>query len=194
VNAETTGLPQSGCRAPFPPRREVDTKDAHSRIDLMKNGSRRADESRNPDERGPMQSRTQPQDISGINSVPPTLFIGISLHLSSAARSLVAWLEERTAKTGSTSLAPDADQENRTTSNVPADRWLSHEEAARYLGLSKSTLYRYAGREWLEARKFAGRLQYRTTALDRFQNHHLRPADRKSSLVSKMEERRCTDS
>jgi len=55
------------------------------------------------------------------------------------------------------------------------DKWLSHAEAAKYLGLSQSTLYHHAGRARLESRKFCGRLQYRIASLDRFKNQTLRP-------------------
>ena len=37
----------------------------------------------------------------------------------------------------------------------PADPWLPHVEAAKYLGISKSTLYRYAHQERIECRKIA---------------------------------------
>ena len=63
-----------------------------------------------------------------------------------------------------------------TTSRVESpDTWLSHAEAAKYLGLSQSTLYHHAGRARLESRKFCGRLQYRIASLDRFKNQTLRP-------------------
>ncbi len=50
------------------------------------------------------------------------------------------------------------------------DRWLKHPEAAQYLGISTSTLYRYA---WL-----CGRLEYRRSILDRFKDLQIRPASR----------------
>ncbi|MGH9830241.1 MAG: helix-turn-helix domain-containing protein, partial [Blastocatellia bacterium] len=40
------------------------------------------------------------------------------------------------------------------------DPWLEHSEAAEYLGVAKSTLYRYACEERIEARKLGGRLEY----------------------------------
>ncbi len=64
-------------------------------------------------------------------------------------------------------------------SNSPAaDSWLSHSDAAEYLGLSESTLYRYAGRGQIECRKLCARLQYRLSSLDKFKEQHVRPARR----------------
>jgi len=63
-------------------------------------------------------------------------------------------------------------------SKEPDETWLSHVDAANYLGVSKSTLYRHAEQEQLESRKFCGRLQYRVSTLERFKNQHLRPSRR----------------
>jgi Helix-turn-helix domain len=45
----------------------------------------------------------------------------------------------------------------------PLDSWLPHVEAAKFLGVSISTLYRYACQKKIEARKLGGRLEYRRT-------------------------------
>jgi excisionase family DNA binding protein len=58
------------------------------------------------------------------------------------------------------------------------DPWLKHPEAARYLGISKSTLYRYACQQTIESRKLGGRLEYHQSTLDRFKNRQIRPARR----------------
>ncbi|HXM94790.1 MAG TPA: helix-turn-helix domain-containing protein [Candidatus Dormibacteraeota bacterium] len=58
----------------------------------------------------------------------------------------------------------------------PPDSWLTHPEAAEYLGISKSTLYRYACQERIECRKIAGRLEYRRSILDKLQQEQIRPA------------------
>ena len=58
------------------------------------------------------------------------------------------------------------------------DGWLHHNEAAQYLGISKSTLYRYAEQERIECRKLGNRLEYRRTSLDKFKEQHVRPARR----------------
>ena len=56
--------------------------------------------------------------------------------------------------------------------------WLTHSEAARCLGISTTTLYRYVEQERIEFRKIGNRLEYRRSALDRFKEQHVRPARR----------------
>ena len=56
------------------------------------------------------------------------------------------------------------------------DSWLSHSEAAAYLGVSKSTLYHYSCYEEIERRKLGGRLEYRRSVLDKFKQAHTLPA------------------
>ena len=65
--------------------------------------------------------------------------------------------------------------------DVPAqstreDSWLSHSEAAVYLGVSKSTLYHYSCQSQIERRKLGGRLEYRRSVLDEFKRAHTLPA------------------
>jgi len=56
------------------------------------------------------------------------------------------------------------------------DSWLVHAAAAEFLGVGRSTLYRYAESEQIESRKFGGRLEYRLSILDEFKARHVRPA------------------
>lgn len=56
------------------------------------------------------------------------------------------------------------------------DTWLKHAEAAQYLGIARSTLYRYAEQQRIESSKFGNRLEYRRSSLDRFKDQHVRPA------------------
>ena len=56
------------------------------------------------------------------------------------------------------------------------DRWLEHTEAANCLGISKSTLYRYASQQRIECRKIGGRLEYRKSALEKLKREQTRPA------------------
>jgi excisionase family DNA binding protein len=56
--------------------------------------------------------------------------------------------------------------------------WLTHSEAAKCLGISTTTLYRYAEQERIEFRKIGNRLEYRRSALDQFKEQHVRPARR----------------
>ena len=60
------------------------------------------------------------------------------------------------------------------------DSWLEHAAAAEYLGVGRSTLYRYSEQREIESRKFCGRLQYRLSSLDEFKARHVRP-DRHSA-------------
>ena len=64
----------------------------------------------------------------------------------------------------------------RVTPNEPEDLWLEHREAATYLGIATSTLYRYATYQEIEHRKLGGRLQYRRSTLDQFKDRTIRPA------------------
>ena len=56
------------------------------------------------------------------------------------------------------------------------DSWLEHSAAAEYLGVGRSTLYRYSEHQEIESRKFCGRLQYRLSSLDEFKTRHVRPS------------------
>ena len=57
--------------------------------------------------------------------------------------------------------------------------WLTHPEAAKCLGISTTTLYRYVEQERIEFRKIGNRLEYRRSALDQFKEQHVRPARRR---------------
>lgn len=56
------------------------------------------------------------------------------------------------------------------------DQWLTLNEAAEFVGISTSTLYKYASQGKIESRKLAGRLQFRRSVLDGFMDKHVRPA------------------
>lgn len=73
------------------------------------------------------------------------------------------------------------DTANLCLERPPEDFWLKHAEAAKYLGVSKSTLYQYACQQKIEYRKLAGRLEYRRSTLDQFKDRQIRPAHRWSS-------------
>jgi excisionase family DNA binding protein len=64
------------------------------------------------------------------------------------------------------------------TSLTQSNSWLTHVEAASYLGVAVSTLYRYAEQERIECRKIGNRLEYRRASLDRFKEQQIRPARR----------------
>src|SRR5438445_12494980 len=66
------------------------------------------------------------------------------------------------------------------------DSWLEHSAAAEYLGVGRSTLYRYSEHQEIESRKFCGRLQYRLSSLDEFKARRVRPArhsDNRSGII-----------
>jgi excisionase family DNA binding protein len=63
-----------------------------------------------------------------------------------------------------------------TTASTSHAAWFTHLEAARYLGISTSTLYRYAEQERIECRKTGNHLEYRRPALDHFKENQIRPA------------------
>jgi len=56
------------------------------------------------------------------------------------------------------------------------DHWLAHADAAKCLGISKSTLYRYVCQQKIECRKIAGRLEYRQSSLEKLKKEQIRPA------------------
>jgi excisionase family DNA binding protein len=71
---------------------------------------------------------------------------------------------------GSPLIVPQA-----ASTQEPNPTWLTHSEAARYLGVAISTLYRYAEQERIECRKLGNRLEYRRSSLDRFKENQIRP-------------------
>ncbi len=64
------------------------------------------------------------------------------------------------------------------------DPWLGLGDAAQHLGVSTSTLYKYASQGKIESRKLAGRLQFRRSLLDRFMAEQVRPVRRAARLRS----------
>ncbi len=98
--------------------------------------------------------------------------------LARNAERLLALLQEMLAASGdSASLVPPGPP-TFPTGTESEDVWLNHTEAAECLGISKSTLYRYACEERIECRKVGGRLEYRRSVLDHFKEEHVRPARR----------------
>jgi excisionase family DNA binding protein len=89
---------------------------------------------------------------------------------------LVSMLKGLAANPASAEALPSSSYETTTSTSNAA--WLTHFEAARYLGISTSTLYRYVERERIECRKTGNRLEYRLPALDQFKEDQIRPARR----------------
>ena len=73
---------------------------------------------------------------------------------------------------------PDALPSPLAVAPIPPGQgaWLALKDAAQYIGVSTSTLYKYASQRRIESRKLAGRLQFRRSLLDRFIAEQVRPA------------------
>jgi predicted DNA-binding transcriptional regulator AlpA len=65
---------------------------------------------------------------------------------------------------------------NQEPHGTGEDRWLKHTEAAKCLGISMSTLYRYVSHQRIECRKIGGRLEYRQSLLEKLKREQTRPA------------------
>ena len=101
----------------------------------------------------------------------------IIVFLSDSCHFLEALLENASRRTiGESTDRSDANPSLPTAATD--DPWLGHADAAMYLGVAPSTLYRYSCQEKIETRKVGGRLQYRRSTLDRFKSQQIRPARR----------------
>jgi excisionase family DNA binding protein len=79
---------------------------------------------------------------------------------------------------GSSNASQPAGVHALPLSSPQGDQWLAHSEAADYLGVAKSTLYRFVCEERIETRKIGGRLEYMRATLDKFKEQQVRPARR----------------
>lgn len=98
------------------------------------------------------------------------------LIVPSDAEPIVALLEQLAANSQTPINFPSLVGPDFSGAPPMEDRWLEHAEAAKCLGISKSTLYRYACQQKIECRKIAGRLQYRQSALEKLKKDQTRPA------------------
>jgi len=110
--------------------------------------------------------------------VPPHVLVACFVLPSEQAESLIAMLQRiaSNSSNGSPLIVPQA-----ASTQEPNLVWLTHSEAARYLGVATSTLYRYAEQERIECRKLSNRLEYRRSSLDRFKENQIRPPRRARS-------------
>jgi len=106
---------------------------------------------------------------------PPQL-LACLLILPSDAEPIVSLLRNLAASLPCTAALTSIGEADYRTAT--ADPWLNHEQAAGYLGISKSTLYQYASQEKIECRKLGGRLEYLRSTLERFKDQQIRPARR----------------
>jgi len=104
---------------------------------------------------------------------PPTLVACFVLPAEQAEQ-LISILRDMAVKPIADSASPAA----LISKPQPNSVWMTHVEAAAYLGIAISTLYRYAEQEKIECRKIGNRLEYRRTSLDRFKDQQIRPARR----------------
>lgn len=101
-------------------------------------------------------------------------FLAFLLLVPSDAEPIVTMLEQLAS--GSQTPIPFPPLLNQEPHGIGEDRWLQHTEAAKCLGISKSTLYRYVSQQRIECRKIGGRLEYRQSALEKLKREQTRPA------------------
>jgi len=119
--------------------------------------------------------RSDTQEAQVDQPEPPQL-LACLLILPSDAKPIVSLLRNLAASLPCTAALPFVAEADSATPT--ADAWLKHEQAADYLGISKSTLYQYSSKEKIECRKLGGRLEYLRSTLDRFKDQQIRPARR----------------
>jgi hypothetical protein len=105
-----------------------------------------------------------------------TRLVACLLLVPSDAEPIVALLEQLAASSRIPTPLPSLSEPGPHAAAVTEDRWLEHIEAAKCLGVSKSTLYRYACQRRIECRKLAGRLEYRQSAIEGLKREQTRPA------------------
>jgi len=121
----------------------------------------------------------QAKKLAAKGDAAPPAMLACFILMPKQAESLLAVLKElANGATDITQLSTMSLAPPTTDSKVAMETWLSHAEAAKHLGISKSTLYHHAEQERLESRKFCGRLEYRVSSLDKFKNEQLRPPRR----------------
>jgi excisionase family DNA binding protein len=119
--------------------------------------------------------RSATQEPAANGSESPRL-LACLLILPTDAESIVTLLRNLAASLPCTAAFPlvaGADSAKATD-----DPWLNHEEAADYLGISRSTLYQYGSQRKIECRKLGGRLEYLRSTLDQFKDQQIRPTHR----------------
>jgi hypothetical protein len=103
-------------------------------------------------------------------------FFACLLVVPSDAEPIVALLEQLAASSQSPIAFPSLLDREPNGAAGTENHWLEHADAAKCLGISKSTLYRYVCQQRIECRKIAGRLEYRRSALEKLKKDQIRPA------------------
>jgi excisionase family DNA binding protein len=124
------------------------------------------------DHRNDSDASTDTSTCSEQNSLPA--LVACFLLPAEQLEDLVSMLKGIAANRQSTTAPLCSSYE--TTASTSNAAWFTHLEAARYLGISTSTLYRYAEQERIECRKTGNHLEYRRPALDHFKENQIRPA------------------
>ena len=128
-------------------------------------------------ERDSPREETASNESNASNQAAATLLACILL-LPKDAEPVMAILH-KLMRTSESPIPVNSTILHKTSSKPPSDEeWFNHNEAAAYLGVAKSTLYRYSEQQRIECRKLGGHLEYRRTALDKFKDQHVRPARR----------------
>jgi excisionase family DNA binding protein len=119
----------------------------------------------------------EPESQQGLADKPgtPKLLLCFWL-LPEDAKPILGLLQNLTDSSGGLTHRNLPPQQADSVDPGSQDSWLAHSEAARYLGISTSTLYRYASQQRVECRKMGGRLEYRRSTLDQFKEKQIRPA------------------
>jgi excisionase family DNA binding protein len=123
----------------------------------------------------PSHRRSATQVPTGNGSESPQLLACV-LIFPSNAEAIVSLVRNLAASLPCTAAFPLVAQTDSAT--AIDDPWLKHQQAADYLGISKSTLYQYASQQKIECRKLGGRLEYLRSTLDHFKDQQIRPAQR----------------
>lgn len=106
------------------------------------------------------------------------ILLACILLLPKDAGPILALLKHPNTNHGSSSDSQIAAVRTVPPPQAQADPWLAHSEAADYLGVAKSTLYRFVCEGRIETRKIGGRLEYKRLTLDKFKEQQIRPARR----------------
>lgn len=106
------------------------------------------------------------------------ILLACILLLPKDAAPILALLKQINGNSGPSITSQIADVRRMNSPRPQSDSWLGHSEAADYLGVAKSTLYRFACEGRIESRKLGGRLEYSRLTLDKFKEQQIRPARR----------------
>jgi len=121
---------------------------------------------------------TKEKSPASTNHATPSTLLACILLLPKDSESALAIFHKLVGTSDNTTTA-NTTILRKTSARTPSeDEWFNHNEAAAYLGIAKSTLYRYSEQLRIESRKLGGHLEYRRAALDKFKDQHVRPARR----------------